>query len=517
MPNPIRKKLSSHAAKGYSRITAAEADLKEIYLRARDYVERRLATFLQEKNASFTGPRLVSLFDDISSYFSDFEQEYCETYEEALSYMAKQNYAVALHDMGLEENIVGSMDKALFENMKADAFTHIAGATKRMQTDVISNLRKMSAKVMREAALTGMTRSEVSRKLAFENGYGTGSLFQQPGKKGSDFQFIDAAGKKWKTDAYFNMLGRTLLHNNARECYLAGCAKAGSDIVTISISGDPCEVCAKYENTLLSISGRTKGLVTLEQAMAEGLFHPNCTHRMVAVPESVAKEYYDKDGKEKAEKDVAREKHLAHQEKRKKQREQAKENRTKREAEFIGAELIKGEHTREQDLMAVNPNFNSNKNGIWENNCQRCVTAYEARRRGIIVTVKPCPPLTQDDYLSRYCGWGDAYKNGTMIPGIASSGNAAKNKVIKEISQMPDGARCAVQILYKGGGGHVFVAEKDNGKILFIDPQPNGHPNMFDQSGIFSYANGRGCFVMRLDNLKFSDIVKECCEGVKND
>ncbi|MBR2365388.1 MAG: hypothetical protein IKA79_09305, partial [Lentisphaeria bacterium] len=320
MPNPIRKKLSSHAAKGYSRITAAEADLKEIYLRARDYVERQLATFLQQKNASFTGPRLVSLFDDISAYFSDFEQEYCERYEEALSYMAKQNYAVALHDMGLEENIVGSMDKALFENMKADAFTHIAGATKRMQTDVISNLRKMSAKVMREAALTGMTRSEVSRKLAFENGYGTGSLFQQPGKKGSDFQFIDAAGKKWKTDAYFNMLGRTLLHNNARECYLAGCAKAGSDIVTISISGDPCEVCAKYENTLLSISGRTKCLVTLEQAMAEGLFHPNCTHRMVAVPEVVAKEYYTENGEEKAEKDVAWEKELEAQEQTEKKR-----------------------------------------------------------------------------------------------------------------------------------------------------------------------------------------------------
>ena len=243
---------------------------------------------------------------------------------------------------------------------------------------------------MREASLTGMTGREVSRKLAFENAYGMGSIFQQTGKKGSDFQFIDAAGKKWKTDAYFNMLGRTLLHNNARECYLAGCAKAGSDIVTISISGDPCEVCAKYENTLLSISGRTKGLVTLEQAMAEGLFHPNCTHRMVAVPESVAKEYYTESGEEKAEKDVAWEKHLAHQEKRKKQREQAKENRTKREAEFIGAELIKGEHSIEDDLKAVNPNFTEGRDGVWENNCQRCVVAYELRRRGIDVKAMSC-------------------------------------------------------------------------------------------------------------------------------
>lgn len=61
--------------------------------------------------------------------------------------------------------------------------------------------------------------------------------------------------------------------------------------------------------------------------MAEGLFHPNCTHRMVAVPEVVAKEYYTPDGKEKDKKDVAWEQHLAHQEKRKAQRKQAKKNR----------------------------------------------------------------------------------------------------------------------------------------------------------------------------------------------
>ena len=36
---------------------------------------------------------------------------------------------------------------------------------------------------MREASLTGMTGREVSLHLASENSYGTGSLFQQPGKR----------------------------------------------------------------------------------------------------------------------------------------------------------------------------------------------------------------------------------------------------------------------------------------------------------------------------------------------
>lgn len=215
-------------------------------------------------------------------------------------------------------------------------------------------------------------------------------------------------------------------------------------------------------------------------------------------------------------KKAAHEAHLKH---RQEQLSQAKKNRTKQEAELIGADLINGEHTREQDLMAVNPNFDYKKNGIWKYNCQRCITAYEARRRGIKVTGKPRPPLTEHDYLSRSCGWSDAYKNGKIISCVALNGKAAKNKIIKAINQMPDGSRCAVQIRYKRrrGGGHVFIAEYINGNVLFIDPQPNGFSVMFDQSEIFSQASGRDCFIMRLDNLKFSDTVKECCEGVKND
>ncbi len=289
MANPIREKLKAHA-RGYAKINAYEADLQKIYHRARFRIERELSSFMQRKGASFTGPRLVSLFDDLNEMFPEFEEEYRETYEHALEYMAHQNYAAALYDMGLKENIVGTMDRALFRNMRDDGFQHIAGATLRMKQEVVSELRRISARVMRESALTGEPRATVSRRLVAELLYG-------PDSKLTKFQFIDAAGRRWQTDKYFQMLGRTLLHNNARECYLAGCAKSGSDIVTVSISGNCCKHCGKWENVLLSISGKTSGLPTLQDAMDEGLFHPNCTHRLMAVPESVAREYYDKHGK----------------------------------------------------------------------------------------------------------------------------------------------------------------------------------------------------------------------------
>ncbi|MBQ6598422.1 MAG: hypothetical protein IJH79_12790, partial [Lentisphaeria bacterium] len=128
--NAIRGKLDDHAAKGYSQIDAYEHDLHQIYLRARNRIEMQLSNFLQRRGASFTGPRLISLFEELNAMFPEFEEEYRETYEHALEYMAHQNYAAALQDMGLKENVVGTMDKSLFENMRQDGFQHIAGATR---------------------------------------------------------------------------------------------------------------------------------------------------------------------------------------------------------------------------------------------------------------------------------------------------------------------------------------------------------------------------------------------------
>ena len=294
--NPIRARLKQHGAGGYGQIEKYEAHLYQIYIHARMRIETQLERFMADRRSSFTGPRLVKLMEEIQEVFPEFEEQYRETYEHALSYMAKKNYQQVLYDMGLDEPVYGKLDKSLYENMRDDAFTHIAGATRNMEKEIVSNLRKMSAQVMREAALTGETRAAVSRRLAFANQYGSGSIFQRPGSKAT-FVFRDAANREWKTDAYFKMLGRTLLHNNSRETYIAACAKEGNDIVTVSVSGNSCDHCRQWENHLLSISGKTPGLPTLQSAMSSGLFHPNCTHRIVAVPESVAKRYYDAQGK----------------------------------------------------------------------------------------------------------------------------------------------------------------------------------------------------------------------------
>ena len=54
----------------------------------------------------------------------------------------------------------------------------------------------------------------------------------------------------------------------------------------------------------------------------------------------------------------------------------------------FGSKLIKNKHTYLDDLKMTNPKYNINS-PEYRQNCQRCVCAYEMRRRGFDVTAKP--------------------------------------------------------------------------------------------------------------------------------
>ena len=56
---------------------------------------------------------------------------------------------------------------------------------------------------------------------------------------------------------------------------------------------------------------------------------------------------------------------------------------------------IGDEHTRKQDIERTNPHYLDGPE--WQNNCQRCVPAYKARRRGYNVTAQPLYGKPIDD------------------------------------------------------------------------------------------------------------------------
>lgn len=159
----------------------------------------------------------------------------------------------------------------------------------------------------------------------------------------------------------------------------------------------------------------------------------------------------------------------------------------------IGAK--KGTSIAVQDAVkGANPNYS--RGSAYGVNCQRCVQAYELRRRGYDVIARPRP--STNDIIS----WGSEC---FIQPGAyqysyqAYTLNQTEAAVKKALANAPDGSRFSIYIKWKrtyGGSAYVFIAEKSGGVVHYLDPQTG---NM-DASDYFSRGS-KGCFgYFRLDD-----------------
>ena len=148
---------------------------------------------------------------------------------------------------------------------------------------------------------------------------------------------------------------------------------------------------------------------------------------------------------------------------------------------------------RIKQALKSNPNYG--KLG-YDVNCQRCVQAYELRRRGYKVIAQPC--LSNENGL----GWGSAiFKNCTGTSEDYTLFLTA-DEVKKELENAPSGSRYNIYISWKDeDGAHVFIAEKRGKKIFYLDPQTNED----DVEYYFSMGED-GCFgFFRMDDKELKD------------
>lgn len=155
----------------------------------------------------------------------------------------------------------------------------------------------------------------------------------------------------------------------------------------------------------------------------------------------------------------------------------------------------KGTSMAIQDAVkGANPNYS--RGSAYGVNCQRCVQAYEFRRRGYDVVAKPKPST------NNIISWGSecfiqpgAYQYSYQAYAL----NQTEAVVKKALANAPDGSRFSIYIKWKrtyGGSAHVFIAEKTGGVVHYLDPQTG---NM-DASDYFTRGS-KGCFgYFRLDD-----------------
>ena len=152
----------------------------------------------------------------------------------------------------------------------------------------------------------------------------------------------------------------------------------------------------------------------------------------------------------------------------------------------------------EQALKATNPNG-------YKDNCQRCVPAYEMRRRGYAVVALGSPENPFDDNIGLY----DYQKVFVGANWITCKGTG-KKEITEFLQKCGDGARVEIAIV-TDKGSHIFAAEQIGEKTIFIDPQKNlaSVENYFDMNLI---DKTKFC---RIDNLNLSTLIKDCVKGAR--
>lgn len=94
--------------------------------------------------------------------------------------------------------------------------------------------------------------------------------------------FVDKAGRRWMMDTYAEMVTRTVTARAALQGHLDRQLELGNDLIKISSIATTCPICSRWQGKVLSITARTPGYPSLESAKADGLFHPNCKHTILA-------------------------------------------------------------------------------------------------------------------------------------------------------------------------------------------------------------------------------------------
>lgn len=155
-------------------------------------------------------------------------------------------------------------------------------------------------------------------------------------------------------------------------------------------------------------------------------------------------------------------------------------------------------------LEGTNPHFGEGPE--YENNCQRCVVAYEMRRRGYAVIARPRPmdpngnPAPDTDSNR----WPSAFDS----PWHECGGDSGKNEVVRYLREWGVGSRAIIKVAWDERNSHVFVAENLKHGIQFLDPQ-TGSPNVV---GYFDLAVHGETLIMRCDDATPTELVRKYCK-----
>ena len=150
----------------------------------------------------------------------------------------------------------------------------LAENTYNRYADVVDFIGRRTDDIRRKLALESVRGSVVGYETWQEVADNYRAKLAEEGITG----FRDRAGHEWNMGTYAEMVARTTTQQAHTEGTLNRLSEQDHDLIIVSRHRGACSLCVPWEGKVLSISGKTKGYPTFEEAKAAGLMHPNCRH-----------------------------------------------------------------------------------------------------------------------------------------------------------------------------------------------------------------------------------------------
>ena len=183
----------------------------------------------------------------------------------------------AVYTIAVEEarGDLGASVSGQFGTVHRQAAQILAETSYSRIADVLTLAGRQVTDIWRQVQLG---RNLAGGALGYKTWRQTRDKLQQSLRDGGITAFVDRSGKKWNLKSYASMFSRTELMNVHNEAKRTEFLEHGEDLVIVSSHPGTCEKCAPWQGRVLSLSGKTPGYPTLDQAKEAGLFHPNCRH-----------------------------------------------------------------------------------------------------------------------------------------------------------------------------------------------------------------------------------------------
>jgi len=284
---PKRVRPSELTARLHRREAAAAAELEARLKDAQRAIAARIETAAERRSVATSVTARERIYDDIADQYETLNEGIDDWLHDLTEKTAREWHGVAISEIQKQRGkrrLALAFDRGrvrrYWEIVHPDNDAALAAVfTDKMQQSDIRHLRSAFLDTFRQQTLEGWTAKQTHKELQ--------ARWDASAKNLRGDRFVDAGGRTWANAEYLQMLTRTTLQTVHREAYTDTLLENGFDLARISDDGDPCKVCQAWAGVIVSLTGKTPGYPTLQQARDSGWRHPNCMCRPQYLDETV--------------------------------------------------------------------------------------------------------------------------------------------------------------------------------------------------------------------------------------